>query len=234
MTAVMKKRGLALLLALVMLVSILPTFSITSSAAGTSDVNYVYDGKYIYNWGTRGEVATFLSPNAEKFYTGSNTFASLSSYSGGTGASNAPSSALYKALQNLMKNSHSYQTSYNATRDLFKYTDCQNSGGKISSFYSGKAIGPSWDSGSSWNREHTWPNSKGLGGSDETDIMMLRPTSTSENSSRGNTAYGKSSGYYHPNSESNGKYDLRGDVARIFLYVYVRWAIPAMLGVLAA
>jgi hypothetical protein len=53
--------------------------------------------------------------------------------------------------------------------------------------------------------------------------MMLRPTATSENGSRSNKAYGESSGYYNPNSESNGAHDLRGDVARIFLYVYVRW-----------
>ena len=221
MTAMMKKRGLALLLVVIMIVSILPTFGFTSKAAGTSDVDYVYSGKYIYNWGTRGEVATFLSPNAEKFYTGANTFASLSSYSGGTGKSDAPSSALYKALQNLMKSAHTHQTSYSETKDLYRYTDCQDNGGSVSSFYSGKAIGPSWDGG--WNREHTWPNSKGLGGSDENDIMMLRPTCTSENSSRGNTAYGQGGGYYHPNSESGGKYDLRGDTARIFLYVYVRW-----------
>ena len=225
MTNVMK-RGLALLLVMVISIAFFPIFKLDASAAGTSsDVSYVYDstGKYIYNWGTRGEDATFLSPNAEDFYTGSNTYDVLSTYSGGTSTSNAPSSALYKALKNLMVSEHTYQTSYNATRDLFKYTDCQDNGGKISSFYSGKLIGPSWDSGSTWNREHTWPDSKGLGGNDENDIMMLRPTSTSENSSRGNTAYGQSSGYYNPNSESGGKYDLRGDAARIFLYVYVRW-----------
>ena len=217
------RRGLAMLLVVFICVALLPVFKLDTNAATGSDLSYVYDstGKYIYNWGTRGEVATFLSPNAEAFYTGSNSYDILSAYSGGTSTSTAPNSALYKALQNLMKSNHSYQTSYNATKDLFRYTDCQNSGGKISSFYSGKSIGPSWDGG--WNREHTWPNSKGLGGSDEDDIMMLRPTSTSENSSRGNTAYGKSSGYYNPNSESNGQYDLRGDVARIFLYVYVRW-----------
>ncbi len=218
------RSSLALIMVLVMLFAFVPTLQITTSAASSaSDVSYVYDStdKYIYNWGERGEVATFLSPNAEDFYTGSNTYASLSSYSGGTSTSTAPNSALYKALQSLMKDSHSHQTSYNETKNLYKYTDCQNSGGKISSFYSGKGIGPSWDGG--WNREHTWPNSKGLGGNDENDIMMLRPTSTSENSSRGNTAYGKSSGYYNPNSESGGAYDLRGDVARIFLYVYVRW-----------
>ena len=219
------RRILAMLLVLVLGVALFPIFKIDASAASTSsDVSYVYDstGRYIYNWGTRGEVATFLSPNAEDFYTGNYTYDVLSTYAGGTSTSTAPSSALYKALQNFMKSNHSHITSYAETRDLYKYTDCQNSGGKISSFYSGTLIGPAWGEGS-WNREHTWPNSKGLGGNDENDIMMLRPTSTSENSSRGNTAYGQSSGYYNPNSESGGKYDLRGDVARIFLYVYVRW-----------
>ena len=214
------KRVLSLLLALVICIGFAPAFGLDANAATSSDVNYVYDGKYIYNWGTRGEVATFLSPNAEDFYTGNYTYDVLSEYSGGTGKSDAPDSALYSSLQNLMKSKQTYVTSYDATKSLFKYTDCQNSGGKISSFYSGKEIGPSWDGG--WNREHTWPNSKGSGSS-ENDITMLRPTSTSENSSRGNTAYGKSSGYYNPNSESGGKYDLRGDVARIFLFVYVRW-----------
>ncbi len=213
------KRGLALLLALVWCVTLLPTFEIHSEAA---EVEYVYSGKYIYNWGTRGTVATFLSPNAEKFYDNHASYDALSAYSGGTGTSDAPNSALYKALQKLMTDAHSYITSYDATRDLYKYTDCQNSGGKISSFYSGKEIGPSWDKGATWNREHTWPNSKGEGDG-ENDIMMLRPTSVSENSSRGNKAYGKSSGFYNPNNASGGTYDLRGDVARIFLYVYVRW-----------
>ena len=214
----MKKRIPALLLVLATCLTFIPSACISAAAA---EVSYQYDGKYIYNWGTRGEVATFLSPNAEEFYEDNVSYDVLSSYTGGTGKSDAPRSALYSALKDLMVDNHSYVTSYSATKSLYKYTDCQGGGGKISSFYSGKQIGPSWDG--SWNREHTWPNSKGLGGNDENDIMMLRPTSTSENSSRGNTAYGESAGYYHPNSESGGAYDLRGDVARIFLYVYVRW-----------
>lgn len=178
---------------------------------------------YIYNWGERGEIATSLSEYAIDFYEGNNTsYEQLSSLSGASAEKSIPSSSLYKTLHNLMESNHDNETSYNETKELFQYTDCQNGGGKISSFYSGTAIGPSWDG--SWNREHTWPNSKGKEGSNgENDLMMLRPTSTSENSSRGNKAYGQSSGYYNPNSESNGKYDLRGDVARIVLYVYVRW-----------
>ncbi|MBR5144058.1 MAG: endonuclease, partial [Clostridia bacterium] len=214
------KRSLASVLVLATIISLILSIGMNVSAA---DFSYVYSGQYIYNWGERGEEATFLSPNAKSFYEDNNTsYDILSSYSGGTGQSDAPSSKLYSELKKLMSGNHTYITSYSATKDLFKYTDCQNNGGKISSFYSGTLIGPNWGEGS-WNREHTWPNSKGLGGSDEDDIMMLRPTAISENSSRGNTAYGQSNGYYHPNSESDGEYDLRGDVARIFLYVYVRW-----------
>jgi len=214
------KRSLAMFMVLVLFVAFVPALSLGASAA---EVDYKYSGSYIYNWGTRGTVATFLSPNAEDFYEDNNTsYDELSSLSGGTGKSDAPKSELYRELKELMVSNHSYINAYKANNDLLKYTDCQNGGGKISSFYSGNAIGPNWGEGS-WNKEHTWPDSKGLSGSDEDDIMMIRPTSTSENSSRGNTAYGKSSGYYNPNKESGGKYDLRGDVARIFLYVYVRW-----------
>ncbi|MBQ4510566.1 MAG: endonuclease [Clostridia bacterium] len=218
------KRSIALLIVIVMCLTFVPIFQIDVNAAATnSNVTYKYDGKYAYNWGEREEVATFLSPMALEFYKKYNiTYEIMADYTGGTSKSNVPSSEMYKELQSLMKKAHSHITSYQETRPLYKYTDCENNGNSISSFYSGVAIGPAWDGGATWNREHTWPNSKGEGDS-ENDIMMLRPTSMRENSSRGNKAYGKSSGYYFPNSESNNKHDLRGDVARIFLYVYVRW-----------
>ncbi len=218
------KRWFSIVLVLIMCVSVVFSANMLSKA---DYVDYVTSGGYIYNWGNRGETATFLSQNAESFYEDNNTsYEELSSLLGSSNKNSVPSSALYNELQDLMTSNHTYKTSYNATRDLFQYTDCQNSGktsGKISSFYSGKLIGPSWDSGSTWNREHTWPNSKGLEGSDEDDIMMLRPTAVSENSSRGNTAYGESADYYDPNSVSGGDYNLHGDVARIMLYQYVRW-----------
>ena len=222
---IMAKRSISIILSLVLCIGMVFGVNLSVHAA---NVNYVYSGNYIKNWGVRETVATFLSQNAIAFYEDNDTsYAELTELSGSSTEKNIPSSALYKELQNLMKSNHSYQTSYEATKNLFQYTDCENSGttsSKISSFYSGDPIGPSWDSGNTWNREHTWPNSKGdMSGNGENDIMMLRPTSSSENSSRGNKAYGKSSGYYNPNSESGGKYDLRGDVARIILYQYVRW-----------
>ena len=215
------KRSLAWLMTLAMCVTL---FCAVWTPAQAATVDYVKVGNYVKNWGVRDTVATFLSPMAEDFYEENNvTYAELSALSGASAVGSVPSSALFRTLQNLMKSNHENETSYNATRTLFQYTDCQNSGktsNKISSFYSGVAIGPAWDGGDTWNREHTWPNSKGLEGNDENDIMMLRPTSKSENSSRGNTAYGEGSKYYDPNDLGQ---KLHGDVARIMLYQYVRW-----------
>ena len=191
-----------------------------------SQVTYKKSGNYIYNWGARGEACTFLSPNALKFYTGNNTYEVFSQKSGSSSQSSVPSSDLYKTLQSFMKSEHSHITTYNETRDQYQYTDCLEGGGKISSFYSGTLIGPDWDGGNTWNREHTWPKSKSINQSkaeDSADLMTLRPTSTSENSSRGNTAYGESGSYYDPNDESGGKYNLHGDCARIVLYNDTRW-----------
>ena len=216
------KRLMCMLLSLAMFVSLVSGMSLLP--VGAAVVDYVYSGNYVYNWGSRDVVATFLSPMAEEFYEENNvTYAELAALSGASNVGQVPSSALYRELQDLMKSNHDNETSYSDTRYLFQYTDCQNSGKtsqKISSFYSGVEIGPAWDGGSTWNREHTWPNSKGMEGNDEDDIMMLRPTSKIENSSRGNTAYGESSSYYDPNSHGQ---QLHGDVARIMLYQYVRW-----------
>lgn len=209
------KRGLALLMVLVMVVGLLPAITFQTEAAS-----------YTYNWGSRGTVADeddFTRSTAQEWYAAQGTsYEELSQLSGSATSSSVPTSALYRELRSLMTSAHSNKTSYDGTKTLFQYTDCQNGGGAISSFYSGNSIGPSWNG--SWNREHTWPNSKGdANGSGENDIFMLRPTSMSENSSRGNTAYGESGSYYHPNEESGGKYDLRGDVVRIIMFVYVRW-----------
>lgn len=253
------KKSLAVILSLVMCVSMLFGLSFSTQAADvTNTVNYVYatvpsddtlikqdalKGKtVVYNWGTRGEKATFLSPKAVTFYQ-EYDMAAISEKSGGT-IDNAPSSELYNELQSLMVDNHSFVINYDSVRSMLQYTDCQGSGltsNKISTFYSGKELGPAWyydnqDLENSISREHIWPNSKGKNGSDEDDIMMLRPVPPNENSSRQNKAYGSenTSSYYHPNTVSNkensdldiiedGELDLRGDVARILLYQYVRW-----------
>ena len=211
----MMKRSLAMVMVLVLCLGILSGVTVSVDAAGS----------WLYNWGTRETVAGELSSYAEAFYVKNNTtYEYLSSLEGSSNLSTVSGSSLYRELQDLMVTNHKVITSYGDTREMYAYTDCQNGGGRISSFYSGNEIGPAWDAGATWNREHTWPNSKGdASGQGENDIMMLRPAAKSENGARGNKAYGESGSFYNPNSESGGKHNLHGDVARIMLYVYVRW-----------
>ena len=51
---------------------------------------------------------------------------------------------------------------------------------------------PGWDSGDSWNREHTFPRSRNVGSSgvDNTDLHLLRPVDPGVNSSRSNLNFG--------------------------------------------
>ena len=91
---------------------------------------------------------------------------------------------------------------------------------------------------SSWNREHVWCQSLSNGnwGQTEggTDILHLRPTYNSVNSSRGNTPYGDSE---HKTKKTyngmdfghtgNGFFEpldcVKGDVARIVMYLWVTY-----------
>jgi endonuclease I len=51
---------------------------------------------------------------------------------------------------------------------------------------------PGWDGGTTWNREHTWPRSRGIGssGRDDSDLFNLRPALTANNGDRGDLNYG--------------------------------------------
>ena len=194
-----------------------------------ADVVYAKTNGIIANWGARGEVCTFLSSYATDFYTGSNTFAELAKLSGGT-ASTADDSALYDALQKLMRENHTTYTSYGSSYDhncksYYLYTDCVSSDtSKVSLLYRGTLVSSKWDSGNTYNQEHMWPNSKCKSDNEVGDIMHLRPANPTENSTRGNKAYGESGGYYDPGVS------VRGDCARTMLYMYVRWGNTGLWG----
>ncbi len=174
----------------------------------------------IANWGARGEACVFLSKYVDSYYNGSYEWDTMSTLSGGTTQSNAHNSALYKQLQNLMAGTHSFYTYYDRSenvRDFYKYTDCVSSDtSKVALLYIGGLVSSSWNKGEIWNQEHVWPKSKLSTAEQIGDIMHLRPANPSENSRRGNTAYGKSSGY-------NPGISVQGDCARMVLYMYVRW-----------
>ncbi|MCQ2772715.1 MAG: endonuclease, partial [Bacilli bacterium] len=75
----------------------------------------------------------------------------------------------------------------------------------------------------SCNREHTWPNSRGSGTSGPgADPFIIRPTLTSENSSRSNYFYGsEKSNEWDP--ASCGFEAARGESARVILYAATAW-----------
>lgn len=106
-----------------------------------------------------------------------------------------------------------------------------NTSGNIIGYYNGTSFAAVWDNGSTWNREHTWPQSKGVKKDKPMgyDMQSVRPTLKSVNSSRGNDAYGESSSCYDPDevSISNPDYrpenlgSYRGDAARVIMYDYL-------------
>lgn len=173
----------------------------------------------IVNWGARGENCVFLSKYATAYYTGNNTFDKLSQLKGGTTQTNSPGTALYNALHAIMDVNFAHD--YDRTRSMYQYTDCvSGDNSKLLLFYSSKFVGGEWVSGgTTFNREHLWPQSKGCnkGTPAGADMMILRPADPGGNSSRGNKAFGESSGYYKPTD------DVKGDIARSLLYAYVRW-----------
>ncbi len=127
-------------------------------------------------------------------------------------------SSLLKKLNALNNSKRTKKVGYDGLRTAYKDIDVDWTGkegkGKVIGFYDNAQLGPSWDSGATWNREHVWPKSKG-GGKVDDDAYMPRPTSTKINSSRGNSAYA-ASGAYDPGQEGIKNY--RGISARIIFY----------------
>ena len=159
------------------------------------------------------------------YYTGDYTYDLLIALSG---------DALFGRINQLMGNTcklDAWGLDYGDLR--YAYVDVDrdlNRSGYIIGYYDGKQLDGDWGSG--WNREHTWPQSKGA--KKETtmghDMQSVRPTNTSVNSSRGNDAYGEGGSYYDPDDEisiSNSAYKpinlgtYRGDAARVILYDYL-------------
>nr|MBE6544633.1 hypothetical protein [Oscillospiraceae bacterium] len=214
------KSTAALLLLIIFLVSsYLPVVAIGQPESYSSS----------YNSGERDVVCTTLEgTGAEDYYTGEYTFDSLSALS---------SSELLSDLRNLMIDTHTYLSTYANCRDYATRTDCENGDGSVSLIYTSYVASMSqWGS---WNREHVWP--KSLGGFNESgagsDLHHIRPSDQRVNSTRGNDKYGNVSSGSRVTAAINSSYvggtsgggyfepldNVKGDVARICLYVYVRW-----------
>lgn len=93
--------------------------------------------------------------------------------------------------------------SYNAARSLLQITDQDpNDPDRMILVYNRISLDvssinpngsiPGWDNAATWNREHTWPRSRGVdsSGPDNSDLHQLRPSTTQVNSDRGNLNFG--------------------------------------------
>jgi len=134
--------------------------------------------------------------------------------------------------------------SYNALRSILQITDADlNRPGYMLPVYDRVPINvaainpngsiPGWDSAATWNREHTWPRSRGVNssGADNSDLHQLRPSRTRINSDRGSLnfggAYNSNSGQYGTVSDGGTKWYPgnadAGMIARQQFYMAVRY-----------
>lgn len=122
------------------------------------------------------------------------------------------------SLAKLIKQTGNKTISYNSNNEVLKKSDASPThSGAVVPFYHRDT-----DYTTSWNKEHTWPNSRGAGKSGPgSDPHMLRPTLSSENSSRGNSFYGTGSREWDP--ASLGFEGARGEAARIIFYVATKY-----------
>lgn len=168
---------------------------------------------------------------------------------------------LLLSLHDLMFETHKTYTSYDdvGSREYQRYIDpYPNKDGYIIGFYSHRAIKADWDKGNTYNREHVWAQSlsgkttsKGddlygdTGGG--ADMHHIRPEISGLNSSRGNKLFGEVSngstwdGYIEGDLVSCYSGDVfephdevKGDVARIVMYMYMHYNTRTYLGGSAA
>lgn len=161
-------------------------------------------------------------------------------------------------LHDLVCETHTHYTTYGETRNLFQKTDYNPSfpNQHIIEFYTQASIPGKWDSGETYDREHVWPKSlsnglwTNVGNNDANgggDIHHIRPTFPTINGThRGNKEYGDLNG---SGSKSTYKYDgvtyeggfytadifepkdaVKGDAARIVLYMFIHYNNPSSLG----
>lgn len=218
-------RATAVLLLLVTVTGILPVFGGAQPAYSTAS-----------NSGERDVLCTTLDgTGAEDYYGNEYSYDRLSELS---------ADDLYDSLAQLMTDTHSRITTYANCRDYATITDCENGDGRVMLIYTsysatrGEYIN---DTSGGWNREHVWP--KSLGGFNDSkagaDLHHIRPSDSTVNSIRNNRLYGNITGGTAAQGTAVTEYtiggyylgdyfepldNVKGDVARICLYVYVRWA----------
>ncbi len=234
------KKQLTLLPAVILILSLL--FSVSAEALPAAvDVNET----------KRHLEPASLSPAAEEYYRNA-SYDELRELPGAPDAANSynamQNNMLFSRLHELMASTHTSYTTYSGYNKgslayYWRYSDSQESMDTYLMFYSDV---PGNAAGITLNREHIWPKSRASykeknGGA---DLHHLRPSVDSLNRAKSDHLFGYingtySSGYtegsvlgkpcYWVNKSDDlfeCKDDVKGDTARILLYVYCRWEQP--------
>ncbi|MCR5635732.1 MAG: endonuclease [Clostridiales bacterium] len=232
------KAVLSLIIAIVLIIGTIPLGVRSANAAAMN-----------YNDGTRHKVCGDFSIAADNYYSGAYSFDTIKSQKGDSSNNSltAMHSEIYDTLYTLMSDTQTYYPKYggytrNSLAYYWQFTDASEGKEGYWYFYSDVK---NTEFNATMNREHVWAKSNASfyqknGGS---DLHHLRPTISYVNSSRNNYTFanvkGKISDYNTQKvdgkdviwySKSLNKVevadDIKGDVARILLYVYVRWQQP--------
>ena len=192
------------------------------------------------NPGTRHETALSLSAQAAAYYTGDYAYEALSALAGSASprSDEAWSVPLCAALHDLMTGTCTGLPSYNQTMSYFAATDVSGGSAEPLRFYC--------DDYGAYNREELWAEPHGTYYHDGPgqDLHHLRPADADANLTRGTMCFGNVRGcfdawetwpatgepvfWYVPDwNDTPGLVEVRdeikGDAARILLYVYVTW-----------
>ncbi len=153
-------------------------------------------------------------------------------------------------LHDLIVGTHSNYTSYDECKTYASKTDPSLDGKGILEFYTHETMTTGFGSSAGiLNREHVWPQSLGNWKTSNagSDLHHIRPTETRLNGDRGNKKYGEVTNgtpqYSRTTSGANselGGYansstfmpldNVKGDVARIVMYVYTHYNTASNVG----
>lgn len=148
--------------------------------------------------------------------------------------------SLEDALRTIITSTHKKQTSYEDLKTVLQAADRDpNNPNNVITIYSQQSVKGAWDGGATWNREHVWPNSKGVGETGPgADAHHLRPEDPNVNSTRNNykidyvTSSSKKQIYFNGSTPTGcyigGGYfepadEVKGDIARIYFYLLTRY-----------
>ena len=211
------------------------------------------------NTAVRHQVCTSLTEEAKAYYNGVYDYARLSRLDGAESTATSyeamQGNKLFDALHTLMTDTHQFYTGYSGYKNgslayFWASTDTTATSDNYVMFYSDIPSGGDVQ----MNREHIWPKSHASfytsgGGA---DLHHLRPSVASLNLAKSDHIFGDingvfTSGYtegtidgevlYYVNKDADlfeCKDDVKGDVARILLYVYCRWLQPNLYSTEAA